>query len=248
MFKRASGAGGFFLLAGFAALLIGGCATRKEIVGFQEDTRVMRTNLDSLKQQQELVLDALGQMDASVHEMRARSEYGSSTLEEKVELLAARLDDILNRMDRTLAPLEEFIRERSAEDTTGPAVIGVDYYDAAMNDLTLGNYDLAEVGFLQFLETYPESELADDARYGLAETFYARRDYEAAESEYDRVIRMDPEGEKVPAAMLKLGLCQRALGRTRDAEQTWRELVRDFPHTEEARVAGQRLKEIGEPR
>lgn len=62
--------------------------------------------------------------------------------------------------------------------------MGVDVYDAAMQDLSLGNYDLAEVGFLSFLSKNPRSELADDARYGLAETFYARKLFEEAAAEY----------------------------------------------------------------
>jgi tol-pal system protein YbgF len=223
-------------------LLFFGCATRKEIVRFQEDTQVMRSDLEEIKRQQALMMEALSSLDAELNEVSARTEYGSSSMEERVGELTARLDDIIGKMDRTLAPLEEFVR-RGLGDTSA-AVIGMDLYDAAMQDLSLGNYDLAEVSFTRFLEQNPSSELADDARYGLAESFYARRRYTDAEMEYLRVIDMDPNGLKAPGALLKLGLCYKAEGRKQDARRVWTQLTEDFPSTEEAKAAQQRISEL----
>ena len=231
------------LATAMALLLLSGCATRKEIVGFQEDTRVMKSDLEELKVQQQLILEALGSLDSDLSEMRARSEYGSSALEERIEQLAAQLNDILTRMDRSLAPLEELARKEATSDSSGRTGIGVDIFDAAMQDLSLGNYDLAEIGFLQFLQENPDSRLADEARYGLGETFYARTRYDDASAEYMRVI--DSENSKKTApALLKLGLCYKALGRKQEARLTWQRLIEDFPNREEAMVARQRLEEL----
>ena len=231
------------LVTAMALLLLSGCATRKEIVGFQEDTRVMKSDLEELKTQQQLILEALGSLDSDLSEMRARSEYGSSALEERIEQLAAQLNDILTRMDRSLAPLEELARKEATSDSSGRTGIGVDIFDAAMQDLSLGNYDLAEVGFLQFLQENPNSRLADEARYGLGETFYARARYDDASAEYMRVVDSE-NSKKVPPALLKLGLCYKALGRKQEARLTWQRLIEDFPNREEAMVARQRLEEL----
>ncbi len=242
----------YFRLA-FPALILlaalSGCATRGEVVRFQEDTRYIRERVDSIAVAQKTAQAQIKDLTADVREMRANSEYGSSDLQERVETLTSRLDEILGRLDRSLAPLEVFLRSQSggpAGPGTGPQpAMGVDVYDAAMQDLSLGNYDLAEVGFLSFLSKNPRSELADDARYGLAESFYARKMYEEAAAEYTRVIDMDPMGWKAPAAMLKLGLCYRQLTRIQEARTIWNQLVRDFPKSEEAKVASQRLNEMG---
>lgn len=53
---------------------------------------------------------------------------------------------------------------------------------------------------------------------------------------------MEPLGWKAPAAMLKLGLCYRQLTRPQDARTIWNQLVRDFPNSDEAKVAQQRLQ------
>lgn len=234
------------LLAGIA--LSTGCASRKQVFQVQDDLYRVRTDLDTLKRQQRAAQTAMEQVNRDLRDMRSTAEYGSSALEQKVQQMAARLDEILNRLDRTLAPLEEFVRRQAAGDTARGAGMGMDYYDAAMRDLSLGNYDLAEVGFLQFLEAYPKSDLADDARYGLAETYYARKQYAAAMTEYQRVIAMNPQGGKTPAALLKLGLCQRAQQEFRDARRTWDELIKRFPYSDEAKVAQQRLDEIKDRR
>jgi tol-pal system protein YbgF len=227
-----------------SSLFLFGCATRKEIVGFQEDTRKIRADLDSVKTDQEWMKRTLESVENSLRELRANSEYGSSALEERVETLATRLDEILTRFDRTFASVEE-MRQSGTGDATGPTAVGVDVYDAAMQDLSLGNYDLAEVGFLSFLGQNPKSELADDARYGLAESFYARKQYDDASAEYSRVLDMDPMGWKAPASMLKLGLCYKAMSRPQEARTVWQQLVRDFPNSDEAKVAQQRLAEMG---
>lgn len=228
-----------------ALLLAVGCASRQQMFVVQEDTRHIRASVDSLKIQQKSAQQAVTSLDEQVRAMRATSEYGSSALEDKVEALAARLEEIIARMDRSLSPLEEFLRRQAVTDTTVSASFGSDYYDAAIRDLGLGNYDLAEIGFLQFLEAYPKSDLADDARYGLAETYYARKQYDQAADEFRRVISMEPSGSRTPAAMLKLGLCHRAMQDNREARKVWEDLTKKFPYSDEAKVARQRVEELG---
>jgi tol-pal system protein YbgF len=242
--RRFSGAACWWFTLVAGAILISGCATRSEIVGFQEDTRHIRSDIDTLRQEQAQVSLSVMAMEAEIRDLSAKSEYGSSALEEKVETLAARLDEILGRMDRTIAPLEDFIRKQQEKDTSSHVALGTDLYDAAQKDLAMGNYDLAEDSFLQFLQSNPKSDLADDARYGLAETYYARKKYQQAADEYQRVMDMNPMGGKAPAAMLKLGLCQRAAGDLREARRTWEDLIKMFPRAEEAKVAQERLREI----
>jgi tol-pal system protein YbgF len=233
------------VLALGALTALTGCASRKQMEIVQSDTQVIRAQVDTLKQDQRAVRSSLDSLQQQVRDVQTKTEYGSSSLQEKVEGLAARLDEIVTRMDRALAPLEEFMRRQASSDTSAKQQgMGVDYYDAAMRDLSMGNYDLAEVGFLQYLEQYPKSDLADDARYGLAETYYARKRWAEAIEEYQRVVTMNPKGGKAAAAMLKIGLSQKADGKPRDARKTLEELIKQFPYADEAKVAQQRLDEI----
>jgi tol-pal system protein YbgF len=238
-----------FIVIGTLALLAVGCASRKQVSDIEGQTLLLLRYTDSLRVNSARMTESFDQLSTDFHDYTAKSAYGSSTLEEKVEGLASRLDEILNRMDRSLAPLEEYLRRQGSElDTASSSSRAVDFYDAAQKDLALGNYDLAEIGFLQFLENDPASELADDARYGLAESFYARKRYDEAIEEFDRVIDVDPVGVKAPSALLKLGLCYRAQQNNASARKAWEDLLTQFPDAEEARVARQRLDELKTPR
>jgi tol-pal system protein YbgF len=232
------------LLALAAALLLAGCASRKQVALLQEDTTYLRASVDSLKQQQRAQNRTLDSLRTQLLTMSTNTEYGSSSLRERMERITAQFDQLVTRLDRTLAPLEEYLRRQSASDTGKGAGLGTDYFDAAQRDLTMGNYDLAEVGFLQFLENYPNSDLADDARYGLGESYYARKRYDEAVQEYEKIITRDPKSPKAPAAMLKIGFCQKNLGNMRDARKMWQTLVSKYPFSDEAKVAQQRLDEI----
>jgi tol-pal system protein YbgF len=243
--KRFSGGRLLCVVLAGVMLLAGGCASRKQMMQVQEQNNRLELKLDSVRADQQEMFVQLDDLQKEVRDMKVRNESGSSTMEEKIQALASQMDDILARMDRTLAPLEEFMHRQTASDTAkGPVALGTDYYDAAMRDLTQGNYDLAEVGFLQFLENYPKSDLADDARFELGESYYARKRYDEAIEEFGRVIEMAPQGTKTPAAMLKKGLCLQEKNNLRDARKTWDDLVKQFPNSDEAKIAQQRLNEI----
>lgn len=232
-------------LALVAFILLTGCASRKQVSDIEGQTLLLLRYNDSLRVNNARMTESFNQLSTDFHDYTTKSAYGSSTLEEKVEGLASRLDEILDRMDRSLAPLEEYLRRQTGgADTSMSSSRAVDYFDAAQKDLALGNYDLAEIGFLQFLENDPASELADDARYGLAESYYARKRYDEAIEEYDRVIDVDPVGQKAPPAMLKLGLCYRSLQNNASARKAWEDLIIQFPDAEEAKVARQRLDDL----
>ena len=102
-------------------IALAGCATRSEIVGFQEDSRYIRQRVDSIAFSQMSVQEQVNQLSIDMRELRSNSEYGSTDLQERVETLASRLDEILARLDRSLAPLEDFLRGQNGGMTSsGP--------------------------------------------------------------------------------------------------------------------------------
>jgi tol-pal system protein YbgF len=116
-------------------------------------------------------------------------------------------------------------------------------YDAAYQDLSRGNTELALMGFHDLLEQYPTSELADNAQYWIGESYYSKADYKQALEEFRKVPANYPTGDKVPAALLKIGYCQQNLGHHNDARDAFQELIRRFPSSEEARLAKGKLSD-----
>jgi tol-pal system protein YbgF len=114
-------------------------------------------------------------------------------------------------------------------------------FDVATRDLTEGRYPLALQGYREFLRRYPDTELADNAQYGVGECFFAQAVFDSAAAEYAKVDAQWPKGDRAPAALYKLALSQERLGRTADARKTFEDLIRRFPSSSEAGLARDRI-------
>ncbi len=87
----------------------------------------------------------------------------------------------------------------------------------------------AERAFEEFLAGHGDHQLADNARYWLGESHYARKDYNRAVAAFVEGYRVSPAGAKAPHNLLKLGMSLSHLGRRDEACATFQELDEKFP-------------------
>lgn len=121
-----------------------------------------------------------------------------------------------------------------------------DNYQAAFELLKEQRYEPAAMAFQQFLVSFPDSELADNAQYWLAESNYVTSLFEQALGEFETVIEQYPRSRKVPDALLKMGYCNYELKRWDAAREALRRVQTEYPETTAARLAGQRLSRMEE--
>ncbi len=121
-----------------------------------------------------------------------------------------------------------------------------DNYQAALELLKEQRYEPAEAAFKQFLVTFPKSELADNAQYWLAESYYVTQKFERALKEFEVVIKQYTTSRKLPDALLKMGYCNYELKRWDAARGSLRRVNSDYPETTAGRLAGQRLQRMDE--
>jgi tol-pal system protein YbgF len=186
---------------------------------------------------------------------------GVEALQHEGEGAATRQRDQYLDLDQRLQSLER--RTRGAEPTssvappTGPAPTGGVVvvpgaaggddrasYQAALELLRQGRYPEAEAGFRQFLADFPNSDLADNGQYWLAETHYVNRDFEAALAGFRAVIENFPNSRKLPDAWLKAGFCEYELQNWAAARIALETVVANFPDSTAARLATQRLERM----
>lgn len=117
-------------------------------------------------------------------------------------------------------------------------------YEKALDILRDGRYQEAAAAYQKFLQDYPGSRYAANAQYWLAETFYVTRDFDRALQEFSRVIEQYPDAAKVPDAMLKLGYIHYELGKWAEARAMLEDVVKRYPNTTAARLAGDRLERM----
>lgn len=119
-----------------------------------------------------------------------------------------------------------------------------DNYQAAFELLKEQRYEPAAMAFRQFLVSYPDSQLADNAQYWLAESYYVTDQFGDALEQFSVVINKYPRSRKVPDALLKMGYCRYELERWSDARKALSRVQSEYPDTTAARLAEQRLKRM----
>jgi tol-pal system protein YbgF len=118
--------------------------------------------------------------------------------------------------------------------TTTPAA---DLYRRGVEQLKAKATDAAILTFYDLIATYPESPLRESAQYLVADVYFKQKDWRGALGEFEALIDAVPKGEKVPDALLKIGLCQKDLGDSARARRTWERVVREHPSSAAARQA-----------
>jgi tol-pal system protein YbgF len=103
-------------------------------------------------------------------------------------------------------------------------------YARAFSLLEKRNYEEAGAGFSEFLKSSPDDPLADNARYWLGETYYARGEYARSAEIFLNAYEKNKTGPKAPDILLKLGLSLAGLDKKKEACASFRELNRAFPN------------------
>ena len=116
-------------------------------------------------------------------------------------------------------------------------------YDAAFELMKQGLYDRAIKAFRAFLVKYPDSGLADNAQYWIAEGNYVLRNYKLALEEFTKVLNT-PQSPKAPDALLKIGYVHYELGAYDKARKTLAEVQERYPGTSVAKLAAGRLDKM----
>ena len=117
-------------------------------------------------------------------------------------------------------------------------------HDRALDLLKQSRFQDAIDAFQQLADTWPDSQLADDAYYWMSEARYVNREYEAALGGFRTVLARYPSSPRVPKALLKTGYIRYDIGAYQEAAEIFREVIERFPGHEEALSAQTRLRRI----
>ncbi len=162
------------------------------------------------------------------------------------------LDKRLIAQEKRLAKMEAYLdvrgdaaggkRPAGGIGVTAPAAEDVALYTQGKQAFDREDYDGARAAFTNLLKKFPKSDQADNAQFWIGETYYRQSWYEKAILEYQKVIELYPQGNKVPAALLKQGMAFTELGDKDNAKLIFRELTARYPKSTEAKAAAQKLK------
>ncbi|HEY5931697.1 MAG TPA: tol-pal system protein YbgF [Nitrospira sp.] len=121
-------------------------------------------------------------------------------------------------------------------------------YERVLGLFRDGDLEGARQGFIGFLDDYPNSNLAPNARFWLGESHFGKKEFQRAIDAYGKVEIDYPGSEKVPAAILKKGYAYLALKDKKRASSAFKQVVTLYPKTAEAGKASDKLAQLKEVR
>ncbi len=223
----------------------------------------MKTELTLLQRQVQTMQDTLskssGEMSTLITQMsdnissirRAQSAVSTNTSEAatQVSAMAERLsatNQRLERLSEQFARLTKLIEDLPKQPVMAQLTPGnpEQLFAAAYADYSRGNFDLALSEFRQYVETYPSSELADNAQYWIGEILYAQRKFPESVIELEKVGVLNPKGDKTATALFKRGLVLLEMNKRDDGVAQLLAVVKDYAKTPEAGLATQQLQRV----
>jgi tol-pal system protein YbgF len=234
-----------------AVAVLSGCATTRP----EADPVVQKlSDLDSRLLQVERVLNNNTLLNLSQQIQAAQAE--ARVLRGQIDELQHQLQqsqtqqrEMYGDVDRRLSALEGHPGAAAAAAPTAgglPIPEGDDRanYQAAFDLLKDAKYPEAINAFQQYLTSFPNGPLADNAQYWLGEAHYVSKQYSDALRDFQTVIDKYPESRKIPDALLKIGYCNYELKNWGEARSALDQVVKRFGDTTAARLATQRLAKL----
>jgi len=164
-----------------------------------------------------------------------------------------RLQDSLVMLEVRLLDQQRLVEELRQQVTGGEIKSGVqtssgaedskksstEIYRAAFGNYASGHYQKSIQGFSNFLIRFPSNDYAANARFWLAESYFAQGDYNQAAVEFERIYNDFPLGDKTAEALLKLAAAQHQLNQPENVQRTIELLKEKYPKSAAARKAEQ---------
>jgi TolA-binding protein len=145
------------------------------------------------------------------------------------------------------APSSGGASQPGGQSTSGVSVSPQKLFDSAMGDYYSGAYDLAILGFTDYVKSFPKSDMADDAQVNICMAYLQDGKNEKAVEACDLAIRTYPTGDKIPDAYYRKGLALKNLRDLNGAREAWEHVAKAYPDSDAVRLARQGLEQIKRP-
>jgi len=222
---------------------------------FDERMGIMKNMLDENKVIANKVSAAIDNLQSSVNRQQTDRAAQVDQISGQIQSLNDTMDELKVRLAKVSKQLEDMqaaqqsmaaqqsqAQEQAKQMSQAPPPDVL--YNNALRDYNGGN-DVAVQEFNDYIKYYPDTDLAGNAYFYLAEISFKAGDYEKAIVNYDLVLKNFPGGNKAASAELKKGFALIELGKNDEGTQELKHVVQRYPRTNEAQQARDRLRKLG---
>jgi tol-pal system protein YbgF len=219
-----------YLLPFAMSFAFSGCmlATQKDMMQLDDSVTQLRKNQADL-------VTKMSDLSGNLESLNSQLESS----QERMSALSEKLDDLQADLQRRFNVLSGEVTGTAGQGSSAPG----DLYRLAYNDFQAGKYDLAIVGFRNFLVQYPKTDLSAQTQFNIGECEYARKNFVDAAREYDKVLLNFSKSEFAPKALYKKGVSLQQAGKKTESHDALRRLIKEYPHSELVKPAKDLLSE-----
>jgi tol-pal system protein YbgF len=223
------------LSAGAQAALFEDSDARRAILELRE--RVERQG-EEIQNFQRGLLEQQNQFEAlrtEIARIRGEKEELSQELRRAQELSQG-VDDRLKKFEPTKVKVDgvEFVAD--------PAETKA--YEDALAIFRKGEFGAASTAFNDFIKRNPKSGYVVPSLFWLGNAQYANRSYANAITNFNTLLSKAPNHMRAAESMLSVANCQLELKDIKAAKKTLGDVVKNYPHTEAAAAASERLAKL----
>ncbi|HTR67477.1 MAG TPA: tol-pal system protein YbgF [Terriglobales bacterium] len=219
---------------------------------FDERMGVMKNLIEQNTDTANKVATAIAALQNTLQKQESDSGSKVDQLSGQIQALNDTLDELKARLAKVSKQLEDMQAAQqnlAAQQTQQPPQAQAPppdvLYNNALSDYNAGKNDLAIQEFHDYIKYYPNTDLAGNAYFYLADIEYRQGNFQQAAKDYDEVLQNFPTGNKAPAAQLKKGFSLIELGQKDDGIAELRHVIQRYPRSNEALQARERLRKLG---
>lgn len=245
-----------------------GCATNGGLRRVETQVAVLRmetarrdsaraAELDRIIAIQDRLLDSLSSTQQALRSFRLATAADLTDINRQLVQIQELTGQSQLRLSQLRADLEARIQAGmfappvvpppEAGDTLGapatPVASANQMYQAARLQYQRNSLGTARLGFHQFLAAYPNDPQVPDALYWLAETFQGENP-DSAVAYYGQVVSRFASSPRAATSLYKVGRVAEDRNDVRGARTAYERLLRDFPRSDEAPLARERLNAL----
>src|SRR6266513_2294796 len=225
---------------------------------FDERMGVMKNLVEQSSDSMNKVAASLTELQGTLQKQQTDTGAHVDQLSGQIQALNDTLDELKARLAKVSKQLEDMQaaqqnvaaqqspptqQQQQQAQAPPPDVL----YNNALRDYNAAKNDLAAQEFADYVKYYPNTDLAGNAYFYLADLEFRQGNYQQAVKDYDQILQNFPTGNKAPAAQLKKGFALLELGQKDSGIAELRRLIQRYPRSNEALQARDRLRKLGVP-
>ena len=243
-------------------LALAGCFYSSE-AGKNLETRVDKLDHD-LRAEQKAQQEKLDEQQSRIDQKIAQVSKALDSLDEASRRSGADASVQLQKVIEDLAQLRgqveaythsvDALQDRATAAKASPPATDVarptdkkEFFALAQSKAKAGDIPAARSLYVEFVRKWPKDDLAGDAHFALAESYYGQDNCPEALPEYGQLIKNFGKSKSVPLAYVRSGDCFARLKNPEAARLAYEQVLSDYPKSSEAKLAQKGLAALKKP-